>query len=49
VDRIAARDAVLSLIEQLKADRGGVGGLVQADSEYRRCLLAPFIEQECEA
>jgi hypothetical protein len=49
VDRIAARDAVLSLIEQLKADRGGVGGLVQADSDYRRCLLTPFIEQECGA
>lgn len=49
VDRIAARDAVLSLIEQLKADRGGVGGLVQADSDYRLCLMAPFVEQECEA
>jgi hypothetical protein len=49
VDRIAARDAVLSLIEQLKADRAGVGGLVQADSDYRLCLMAPFVEQECEA
>lgn len=48
VDRIAARDAVLSLIEQLRGGRTGVVGLVKADTDYRECLMSPFIEQECE-
>jgi len=48
VDRIAARDAVLSLIEQLKGGRTGVVGLVKADTPYRECLLSPFIEQVCD-
>lgn len=47
VDRAAARDAITALLDLLKADRGGMVGMVQADTPYRECLMYPFLEQKC--
>ncbi len=49
VDRIGSRDALMALLSELRKYQRGVVSLVLADTAYRECLMAPFIEQTCEA
>jgi hypothetical protein len=48
VDRGAARQAVVNLLDEMRGHQAGLVGLVHADSDYRRCLMAPYLEQTCD-
>lgn len=46
VDRSAARDALTSLLDELRTMKGSPIGLVKAVSPERERLMSPFIEQD---
>ena len=49
VDRSQARQAIVDLIAQLQGNAlGGLVGIVEANSVYRECLMAPYLEQNCD-
>ena len=48
VDRAESRQAILDTLEQLRKYQGGAVGIVVADTAYLKCLMAPFLEQDCE-
>lgn len=49
VDRDAARKAIVDLLEELGDGQLGIVGVVLADSTYRKCLMFPYLEQNCDS